>query len=94
MSAEVVIICRGLASGEPVPDITGLMLASFDPEGNDGYGKGEWTDDPGRAMRFPSIEAAHACWTAVPRSRPVRMDGQPNRPLTAVTIEIATAPEL
>jgi hypothetical protein len=31
---------------------------------------------------------AHALWTAVSKEKPVREDGQPNRPLTAFNVSI------
>lgn len=97
---EHVIVCVGSANGGNVP--VGLMLQSYDPDWRpsravrraNGYpdhqtGKADWTGDPEEAMRFPTKEAAHACWRAQSKVKPLRPDGQPNRPLTAyhVTVE-------
>jgi hypothetical protein len=93
--AELVIICRGVTAvmarqGRETPE--GQYLANFDPEANDGRGMAWWSLDPGKAMRFPDAAAAHACWTVVPVTRPLREGGQPNRPLTAFTVEYAPFP--
>jgi len=39
-------------------------------------------------MTFGDARAAFECWQQVLRSRPVRPDGKPNRPLTAFTVAI------
>lgn len=54
------------------------------PEGYDG-GILEVTADPKEALRFPDFEAA---MTAYRQAFGTRADGQPNRPLTAWSIEI------
>ena len=83
---SVRIRCVGLADPSQRCRQAGLYLAAYDPEGNDGCGKHEWTADPAKAMIFDSWVAAHAAWTLVPANRPVRPDGQVNRPLCAFTI--------
>jgi hypothetical protein len=93
------IVCAGhigmTRPGHPWPDVTGQYLKSYDPEARDGEGEVTWTPDRGLAMTFPDVAAAHACWTQVPRSRPVRpYDGQPNRPLTAWSITFETASDM
>lgn len=85
-----VIRCLGTAGIQmhgPSPE--GLLLKSYDPEGHHGLGDADWTADLTEAMRFPDHKAAAECWRQVPRNRPYRPDGKPNRPLTAyhVTIE-------
>ena len=94
-SGRAVIICAGLAGSltagrQDVP--AGWYLASYAPEAADGRGHAEWTPDPARAMTFRDRSAAFECWQAVPRSRPVRPDGKPNRPLTVFSIKIEAAP--
>ncbi len=66
---------------KPVP--TGSWLKSYDPDAYDGRGSATWTFD---------TEAAMACWRTVSTVRPTRPDGQPNRPLTAATIECVELP--
>lgn len=85
-----VIACVALAgSGPPVPE--GSLLASYDPEAHAGQGEAFWTRDPSLAHVFPTAAAAWECWRQVPKARPVREDGRPNRPLTAFTIEVRPA---
>ena len=90
--AAVRIRCAGLAGTTRSPDgrpvgPAGQYLVSCDPEGNDGLGDSEWSPDPARARVFESAAAAVECYRAVPRCRPLRGDGKPNRPLTALHIE-------
>jgi len=69
------------------PDVpVGDYLASYDPEARDGRGSGTWTPDKARALLFEDEKAAMAFYNQVPRNRPVRPDGKPNRPLTAYTV--------
>lgn len=92
-----VIVCQGLAGrtfthqGKPPPK--GQYLANYDPEAHGGLGDADWTQDLDKAMRFPDQIAAFRCWTSVPRRRPTRPDGQPNKPLTAFAIEVAPVNE-
>jgi len=78
----LVSLADGRTDGVPV----GSYLASYDPEAADGNGAAEWTPDPARAMTFATVEAATACYRAVPRSSPLRPDGKPNRPLTVFSV--------
>lgn len=66
----------------------GALLKSFDADAMEGYGLVEWTDDVAEARRFQSFTAAMDCWRQDSTVRPLRDDGEPNRPLTAFTIEI------
>jgi hypothetical protein len=66
-------------------------LKSYDPEAHDGRGTVEFTDDASEAMTFPDVQTAHACYYQIPKAKPVRDDGPPNRPLTAYSIEITDA---
>jgi hypothetical protein len=67
----------------------GSYLASYDADGNDGRGQATWTNNPADAMLFATATEAHACWTEQSRLRPLRSDGQPNRPLTAFSVLLA-----
>lgn len=85
-----VIQCAGLAGqllGRGVVQ-RGTFLQSYDPEAHDGRGTSAWTTDPAAAMTFPDQAAAWDCWMQVPRCRPDRDDGRPNRPLTAFHITV------
>jgi hypothetical protein len=76
------LVLVGLADGRT----DGSYLAAYDPDGNDGHGTASWTADPHKAMTFSSGQEAAACYHAVPRKRPVRPDGRPNRPLTIFNV--------
>jgi len=81
---RIVLISRadGRTDGLPV----GSYLASYNPEGAAGNGVATWTKDPAEAMTFPTVEAATACYRAIPLNRPLRPDGRPNCPLTVFTV--------
>lgn len=87
-----VIRCAGLAGihvgpGDPSKPVGGL-LKEFDVDAMGGRGTSDWTVDPEEALHFESPEAAHKAWTTQSTVAPLRQDGQPNRPLTAYTVEI------
>lgn len=65
-------------------------LRAFDPDAFDGRGLISTTNDPAKAMRFPNLEHAVACWKLQSTVRPLRTDGQPNRPMTSYTVELVT----
>jgi hypothetical protein len=51
----------------------------------------EWitvTADPAKARLWPSVGDAMQTYREVLKSEPVRADGKPNRPLTALTVVI------
>jgi hypothetical protein len=81
---------EGLASGEDDPTV-GCWLKSYDPEAHDGRGEAIWTADKDQAMKFESQAIAMQLWLVVPRARPVRADGRPNKPLTAFSVTIEPA---
>lgn len=60
----------------------------YNPDAHDGQGETDWTDDPLEAVAFDSFDAALDYWRQISTVRPLRADGMPNRPLTALTIEI------
>ena len=87
------ISCQGLGrtfGGEGVP--ARAYLARYDPEGNGGLGDAAWAYDPAEAMVFASAGAAAECMNAIPRNRPVRPDGGPNRPLSIFMVELVPLP--
>lgn len=87
----VVIVCAGVSGvivNGGVPPV-GLYLERYDPEAHDGLGDARWTETMAAALVFADVRAAMECWLTVPRCRPVRPDGRPNRPLMAYTVEFA-----
>jgi len=79
--------------GQPEADPTGQYLRSYDPEAHDGQGNAVWTADLAEALRFDSKPDLMRCWQQVPRSRPRRPDGRPNKPLTAFSVSCEPVPE-
>jgi hypothetical protein len=67
----------------------GEYLMRADIEAYDGRGSADFTKQLKKAKRFATYEAAFEFWRAQSKTRPLRPDGEPNRPLTAfhMTIE-------
>lgn len=79
----------GLISGEPT-EFDGKFVRAYDPSfvplgGEYDGGLLLVSDDPDTALVFPDAGAAMECWR---KSHGMRPDGQPNRPLTAFTVEV------
>lgn len=75
---------------------TGGWVAAFDPDGGEAvYPTGTLTEtrDPAKAQIFETQMAAWAAWAAQSTRTPWRPDGRPNRPMTALTVEIEPVPE-
>jgi hypothetical protein len=83
---RVRIQLRSRADGSTNDLPVGCYLAGYDADGNDGWGEAIWTDNPAEAIVFATATEAHACWKEQSRRRPLRPDGQANRPLTAFSI--------
>jgi hypothetical protein len=64
------------------------FLVDCDFEANDGMANFTLTNDPKRAKQFETAQEAVEYYRKIPKSRPIRDDGAPNRPLTAFSIEI------
>jgi len=87
-----VIKMQGFTNGTPMPH-AGQYLKSFDFNANDGQGWGEFTVKARDAMIFPSQVAAFEFWRTTSDVKPVRPDGEPNRPLTCANVSIEEIPE-
>lgn len=84
----VVIVACGFADDrEPCPH-AGLYLADFDFDAFGGLGFGEFTSDRAKAKRFKDAGEALKFWKTVSTVLPRRPDGEPNRPLTCLSVEI------
>lgn len=70
----------------------GAYLRACDLEHSGGRGLVTWTPDRSQALAFASFREAFEAWRAVPASRPLRPDGEPNRPLTAFTVTFEDGP--
>jgi hypothetical protein len=82
---KYLMVALGFANGVPCPH-AGQYLLSFDHEHDDGLGWGEFTKNRAKAKRFDTREELFEFWTRVPKCRPLRPDGQPNRPMTALSV--------
>jgi hypothetical protein len=81
---KCVIKILGLADGRPTT-IDGMYLKSYDVKGREGRGTIKGTPALDDAIIFPTHEAAMRAWKT---QYGYRADGNPNRPLTAYTVEI------
>lgn len=75
------------------PQLEGQYLVSFHFDTADGKGFGKFTADEKKAKRFRDMAEAMEFWKTQSKVRPVRQDGEPNRPLTASSVEIVKLPE-
>lgn len=82
-----VIRCLHRASGGPSPE-AGLYVQDLDPDAHQGRGHIKWVKTPQEAKHFPDSDAAMAYYQMQSKVYPTRTDGQPNRPLTAYTMDI------
>lgn len=88
-----VIKAEGYGRSDVACDFAGQYLAWYDPDLPDArQAMARFTTDPAQAKRFPDAAAALEEWRRVRTVDPVRADGQPNRPLTALTVSIVRAP--
>jgi hypothetical protein len=71
----------------------GQWVRTYDPEYGGGRGVVDLTRRLEEAARFPSMQAALACYRYVPRARRTRPDGKLNRPMTAYTVDVGPEPD-
>jgi hypothetical protein len=72
-----------------VCEFAGQYPEWFDPDISDARAvMATFTDDLSKAKRFSDAAAAMQEWKRVRTVDPVRADGRPNRPLTALTVSI------
>ena len=69
----------------------GQYLKFYDPEAYGGCGDCEWTADRAQAHVYPTFIEAFEAWRQIPKSRPLRGDGQPNRPLVSFIVTFEPA---
>lgn len=88
-----VIKAIGYASGAPC-HFAGQYLEWYDPDVSNPLNQmAGFTSDPAKAKRFADAGAAMAEWNRVRSVDPVRPDGKPNKPLTAITVVLETISE-
>lgn len=79
------------ATGRSVGPIK-TWVREVDFDADSGHGRFEFTTIPGRAKRFESVADALMYWRTQSTRYPLRPDGEPNRPLTAFTVEVGELP--
>ena len=84
---KYVIKIHSFANRAPCP-VAGQYLKSFDPEAYEGRGDAITTRDEKLAMRFPDVQAVMIYMQTQPKSRPLREDGEKNRPLMAFNVHV------
>ncbi|MES2695105.1 MAG: hypothetical protein V4773_16650 [Verrucomicrobiota bacterium] len=70
--------------------IDGQFVVSYDPDATaDGRvtGEAKFSHDIEDAIKFDTVQEAEAFAMQVSKTRPLRADGHPNRPLRAFTLE-------
>ena len=70
----------------------GNYLKWADVEAFEGRGDAVFTSKIANAQRFATFEAATEFWKQQSKTRPLRPDGKPNRPLTAFNVTIEKVP--
>ena len=84
-----IIECWGFADGSDCP-MKGQYVETFDHDAYNGQGYGTFTEDASSAMSFNSFSDAFEFWNMVSTVKPVREDGKPNKPMTAMSVAIKT----
>jgi len=88
---SVVLRCLGRPTDGSGP--VGQYLERYDPDAHHGRGTADFTADLAGAKRYATFAEAWAELGRIPRARPWRADGKPNRPLTTWTMEIVPVAE-
>lgn len=68
------------------PAFFNQFVKTYNAEAFGGRGDVTFTSKKEEAVTFPDLENAIGFYRTVPKCRPVRDDGNPNRPLTAFSI--------
>jgi hypothetical protein len=77
----------GFANGQHCP-VAGWYVKAYDPDACGGQGFVDFTLDPDEAAQFLTVGEALQFWLLQSRVKPLRPDGEPNRPLTSTTVVI------
>ena len=83
---EIVNLVGSTIKEGPKPD--GHFVQFYDPDAFEGRGDLVLTASYERALRFGSHRQAWEFYTQTSKTRPVREDGRPNRPLTAFSVQV------
>ena len=80
------LLVVGAANGHPT-EYDGQYVQTFDPDYEDGLGRVWTTRYLSEARVFSTVAEALEFWRTQSTVKPLRADGKPNRPLTALTVE-------
>lgn len=69
-------------------DVAGMWIEGFDVDAFGGRGATTLTARAERALVFDTPNAAFDAWRTQSKKKPLRDDGEPNRPLTSYSVEI------
>jgi hypothetical protein len=75
------------------PGMVGLFVYAFDAEAFGGRGDVSAGPDRAKALRFSDPKDAMLFWRQQSKTMPLRPDGQPNRPLTAFSVDVEAIDE-
>lgn len=65
-----------------------VYFKAFDFEFDNGVGAAEFTRSRDEALKFPTVSDALQFWNTQSKTRPIRPDGKPNKPMTCTFIEV------
>jgi hypothetical protein len=89
---KYLMVAVEFANGVPCPH-AGHYLKKFDHDHDRGRGFGVFTPHRRKAKRFDTQEELFEFWKRQSKRYPIRSDGEPNRPLTALTVTIEKVDE-
>lgn len=81
-----ILVATEIATGEKFP--FPMLVVDCDFDAHNGLGAFIFSNSPTKAKRFATAEEALTFYRTVSPSRPTRPDGEPNRPLTAFSVEV------
>lgn len=83
-----VLQVEGQVAGLMQRGVEGTYISGYQPDAYSGRGSATYTRYAERALQFRSPSEAIAFWRQQSAVRPFREDGEPNRPLTAITVAV------
>lgn len=83
---RIIDVTGPVRRGENWKYVVGSWVKFYNPDAFDGGGDVEFTSIDGEALKFEDPLDAWRCWRQQSTVRPLREDGLPNRPLTALSV--------
>lgn len=88
MTCAILILGAQMPGGLMLTKESGRYVVDFDIANHTGRGPIPSTPDISKAKHFANAGEAIEFWRTQSKVRPLREDGEPNRPMTAYTIEV------